>query len=45
MNEQDAPNPDKPAEAKADDPFMPIVESLLGRDSPEFRDALEVAGG
>jgi hypothetical protein len=39
-------DPDKAPEPKPDDPFTPIVESLLKYDidSEEFRDAAEVAG-
>lgn len=41
----DTDHPDPPAEPSPDDPFMPIVESLLNYplDSPEFLDAAEVA--
>jgi hypothetical protein len=44
MNESD--NPDRAPDPSPDDPFMPIVESLLKYPpgSPEFLDALEVAG-
>jgi hypothetical protein len=44
MNESD--NPDRPPDPSPDDPFMPIVESLLKYEpgSPKFLDALEVAG-
>lgn len=47
MNEESEPSPeDQPAQPSPEDPFMPIVESLLGRplDSPEFLDACQVAG-
>jgi hypothetical protein len=49
VSERDQPLPDdRPAEPKPEDPFMPIVESLLNPetpvDSPEFQDALQVAG-
>jgi hypothetical protein len=49
MNEEhkpDLPDDDLPTPVSPDDPFMPIVESLLKYPpgSPEFLDALEVAG-
>jgi hypothetical protein len=45
MTERDELHPDDtPPEPKPDDPFMPIVESLLSLDERKFREGLEVAG-